>query len=115
MYFYELREGDEDIFSDLILVSDEEMAAPVFFELVQSIRARIVDTYEEDTLIEGVAAVLERDHGFTHVSDERLVASVNVSEEEDENYLVEPTTEAAEADYRAVLLDWDPAGGGRPD
>lgn len=112
MYFYELREGDEEIFSDLILVSDEEMAAPAFYELVQEIRARILDTYEEDSLIEAIAAVLEREHGFTHVADERLVASVNVSEEEGENYLVDPAADAA-ADYRAVRLEWDPETGER--
>jgi hypothetical protein len=107
VYFYELREGDEDIFSDLLLVRDDEMSASDFFALVQGIRERIVDSYEEDTLIEAIAEILERDHGFVHVSDDRLVASVNVSEQEAENYLVEPSGETARADYRGIILDWD--------
>jgi hypothetical protein len=112
VYFYELREGDEDIFSDLILARDEEMAAADFFTLVDEIRGRIVDTYEDDTLIEAIAAVLERDHGFIFVSDDRLVASVNVSEHEGKTFLVEPTDETAGADYRGILLDWDEEAGG---
>ena len=83
MYFYELREGDEDIYTDLVLVRDDEMPPDEFFSLVQTIRGRIVDSYEDDTLIEAIAVVLERDHGFVYVSDERFVASVNVSESED--------------------------------
>ncbi len=110
MYFYELREGDEDIFTDLVLVRDDEMSPPDFFELVLAVRERIVDAYEDDTLIEAIAAVLEREHGFTHVSDERLVASVNVAEADDETYLVEPSDDARAADYRGILLEWDPEG-----
>ena len=107
MYFYELREGDEEIFSDLILARDDEMSAADFFALVSDIRGRIVDTYEDDTLIEAIAAILGREHGFVYVSDDRLVASVNVSESEDDTYLVEPSDESTGADYRAILLDWD--------
>jgi len=112
VYFYELREGDEDIYSDLVLVRDDEMSPADFFALVGSIREGIVDSYEDDTLIEAIAAVLERDHGFVHVSDKRLVASVNVSESEDETYLVEPASPTAAADYRGILVDWDPEGDG---
>jgi hypothetical protein len=88
VYFYELHEGDDDIFSDLLLTSDEEMEPEDFFELVQSIRVRVQDTYEDDTLIEAIARELERDHGFTFVSDDRLAASVHVSSVEDENRLI---------------------------
>ncbi|HLA16862.1 MAG TPA: hypothetical protein VJZ72_08165 [Candidatus Limnocylindrales bacterium] len=108
MYFYELREGDEDIYTDLVLVRDDEMPTDEFFTLVQAIRGRIVDSYEDDTLIEAIAAVLERDHGFVHVSDKRLVASVNVSESEQETYLVATSDETAGADFRGILVDWDP-------
>ena len=38
MHFYELHEGDDDVFADLLLVREEEMGADEFFELVQSIR-----------------------------------------------------------------------------
>jgi len=55
VFFYELREGDDDIFADVLLVSEEEMDAESFFELVTSIRHRIQDTFEEDSLIEAIA------------------------------------------------------------
>jgi hypothetical protein len=124
VYFYELHEGDEDIFSDVLLVRDDEMDPEDFFELVQSIRHRIQDTYEDDTLIEAIAAELEREHGFIFVSDERLTASVNVSSVEAENFLAqidrgddeddrddEEEDEDDGADYRAIVAEFDPPGG----
>jgi hypothetical protein len=118
LYFYELHEGDDEIYSDVLLVRDDEMDPEDFFELVQSIRRRVQDTYEDDTLIEAIAIELERDHGFTFVSDERLAAAVNVSTEESENFLAEVGSgdedELAAADYRAILADFDPDAGGRP-
>ena len=41
MYFYELHEGDDEIYSDLLLVHDSEIAPDEFFELVQTIRRRV--------------------------------------------------------------------------
>ena len=112
MYFYELHEGDEEIFSDVLLVRDDEMDADEFFELVESTRRRIQDTYEDDTLIEAIARELEREHGFVFVSDERLTAAVNVSTVDEENFLVAVDDEAAEgergADYRAIVAEFDP-------
>ena len=121
MYFYELHEGDEDVFSDVLLVRDDEMDPDEFFELVQSVRRRIQDTYEDDTLIEAIAVELEREHGFVFVSDERLTAAVNVSPEDSENFLADLDTgdELGEgergADFRAIIADFDPEDGpGRP-
>jgi hypothetical protein len=121
MYFYELHEGDEEIFSDVLLVRDDEMDPDEFFELVQTIRRRIQETYEDDTLIEAIAVELERDHGFVFVSDEKLSAAVNVSTEESENFLTDIDTgdELGEgergADFRSMLAEFDPeAGTGRP-
>ena len=118
MYFYELHEGDEDVFSDVLLARDDEMDPDEFFELVQSIRRRIQDNYEDDTLIEAIAVELERDHGFVFISDERLTAAVNVSVDEKENFLVDLDTGAdrdaddeRDADYRAVIAEFDPEGG----
>lgn len=87
MYFYELHEGDNEVFADLLLVHDEQWEPEEFFELVQQIRRRVQDTFEHDTLIEAIAAELERIHGFAYPSDERLVAAVNVSRDDDENFL----------------------------
>src|SRR6266478_1096856 len=85
VYFYELHEGDEEVFSDVLLATENEVDAEEFFELVQSIRRSVQDTYEDDTLIEAIAAELERDHEFVYVSDERVTAAVNVSVVEEEN------------------------------
>ena len=109
MYFYELHEGDEDVFSDLLLVHDELIEPEDFFELVLAVREKVKDTFEEDTLIEAIALELEREHGFTFISDARLSASVHVSPDENENRLISIDDEIAEsAEYRSILADFDP-------
>ena len=106
MYFYELHEGDNDVFSDLLLVRDEEMEPEDFFELVQSIRSSVQDKFETDTIIEAIALELERDHGFTFVSDARLTASVHVSPDEAENRLISLDDQMVDsAEYRTILAD----------
>ncbi len=90
MFFYELHEGDNDVFTDVLVVSESEWEPDEFFELVQTIRRRIQDSFVHDTLSEAIAVELERDHGFVYVSDDRLVASVNVSTDDAENFLVRP-------------------------
>ena len=108
MYFYELHEGDDDVFSDVLLVSDEQIEPEDFFGIVQSIRTRLQDRFEEDTLIEAIAVELERDHGFTFVSDARLEASVHVSPVEDENRLISADDETMESnEFRTLLADFD--------
>ena len=89
MFFYELHEGDEEVFSDVILYSDSEWEPEDFFELVQSVRRRIQGSYTQNSLIEAIAVDLERNHGFLFVSDDRLSAAVNVSRVEDDNFLAE--------------------------
>jgi len=117
VHFYELHEGDEDVFSDVLLARDDEMDPDEFFELVQSIRRRIQESYEDDTLIESIAVELEREHGFIFVSDERLTAAVNVSTNEKENFLADlddedmPGDEERDADFRAIVAEFDPEGG----
>ena len=108
MYFYELHEGDDDVFSDLLLTSDEQIEPEDFFELVQAIRTKVQDTFEEDSLIEAIALELERDHGFTFVSDARLEASVHVSPDEKENRLISIDDEIAEsAEFRTLLAEFE--------
>ena len=124
MFFYELHEGDSEVYSDVLVVSESEWEPDEFFELVQSIRRRIQDIYVQDTLIEAIAVELERDHGFIYVSDDRLAAAVNVSVEETENFLAELEVdrddqddededdegdEGEDADYRAIIVDIDPS------
>jgi hypothetical protein len=105
VFFYELREGDDDIFADLLLVREEEMDPESFFDLVQSIRQRVEDTFEQDTLIEAIAEELERDFEFIAISDDRLSASVNVSKNEEDNYLADIDSEDEGPDYRGIFLD----------
>jgi phosphatidate phosphatase APP1 len=89
VFFYELHEGDNEVFSDVLVVSESEWEPDEFFELVQTIRRRIQDGYIHDTLSEAIAVELERDHAFIHISDDRLVASVNVSTDDEQNFLAE--------------------------
>jgi hypothetical protein len=88
VHFYELHEGDNEVFSDVLLAHEEEYEPDEFFELVQSIRRRIQDSFSHDTLVESIAVELEREHGFVFVSDDRLTAAVNVSRDDEENFLV---------------------------
>ena len=118
MYFYELHEGDDDVFSDLLLVRDEEMEPEDFFELVQAIRHKLLDTFEQDTLIEAIALVLERDYEFIYVNDDRLAAAVNVSTQDDDNFLADldgdddddddEEAEVFKDEFRTIVADFDP-------
>ena len=89
MYFYELHEGDNDLFHDLLLAHDSEIDPEDFFEMVQDIRRRVQADFEQDTLIEAIADELEREHGFEVIRDERLTAAVNVSRVDADNFLAE--------------------------
>jgi hypothetical protein len=109
VYFYELHESDDDLFSDALLTHDEEFTPDEFFEFVQEARRHVQDTFEEDTLVEAVACELERTLGFTYVSDALLVAAVNVSRIEDENYLAadheDGDPDAGGGSFRTVIVD----------
>ena len=109
MYFYELHEGDEEIFTDVLLVHDEQFEAEDFFELVQVVREKVQHTFEDDTLIEPIARELEREHGFTFVSDARLSGSVHVSTDEKENRLISLDDEITESrEFRTLFAELDP-------
>jgi hypothetical protein len=114
LYFYELHEGDEDVFADLLLVHEDLIEPEDFFSLVQVIRTQVQDTFEDDTLIEAIARELEREHGFTFIDDQHLTASVHVSTAEDENRLIDADDEGNDGlatEYRTILADFDPDAG----
>ena len=124
MFFYELHEGDDEVYSDVLVVSESEWEPQEFFELVQRVRHDVQDTYEQDTLIEAIAIVLERDYGFIFVGDDRLSAAVNVSKQEPDNFLAELDTDEDEddddeeedgeqlnGDFRTILAEFDPDRG----
>lgn len=124
MYFYELHEGDGEVYADLVLVHEAEYEPEEFFELVQSIRRRIKDSFEHDTLIEAIAAELEQVHEFVAITDDKLATAVNVSTVEEENFLIkvenqEPDDEDAydvepDMDYVTITAELDPDASGRP-
>ena len=94
---------------------------------MQRIRRRIQNGFGHDTLSEAIAVELERDHGFIHVTDDRLAAAVNVSTVEEDNFLADLEVDLADAeedddeedddededgngraDFRSVLVDFEP-------
>jgi hypothetical protein len=116
VYFYELHEGDDDLMSDVILACEEEVPPGEFLALVRTARATVESGYEEDTLIEAIAAEIERAHGFVFVSDARLVGSVRIASDPAEDRLVGPGAAeddedaelAEQTDYLTILADLDP-------
>ena len=118
MFFYELHEGDDDLYSDVLLACEDDLAPEDFFDLVQAVRRRLASGFAEDTLIEAVAVELERNHGFTYISDDRLTAAVNVSTTEEENFLIATSEDELEAagggaDYRGVFAEYADDDDGR--
>jgi hypothetical protein len=119
VFFYELHEGDDEVYSDVLVASESEWEPQEFFELVQRIRSDVQHGYEQDTLIEAIAMVLERDYEFVYVSDDRLVAAVNVSTVDADNFLAELDVDDDDddddeegdrfkEDFRTILADFDP-------
>ncbi|MEO8207622.1 MAG: hypothetical protein ABI598_01210 [Chloroflexota bacterium] len=116
MHFYELHEGDADLFFDVMLAHEEEMDAEEFFTIVQGLRHKLQDGFDTDTLVEAIAGELEREYGFIFISDDRLTAAVNVSRVEDDNFLADLEGEeeddvevTGDADYRGVYAKFDPS------
>ena len=126
MFFYELHEGDDEVYSQVLVVSESEWEPQEFYELVQRIRRQVQDTFEHDTLIEAIADVLERDHGF-YFADDHLTAAVNVSTDDADNYLADLEADLDDGDgdddadddgeprgdYRSILADIDLDSGSR--
>jgi len=114
VYFYELHEGDDDLFTDALLVHELEFDEDHFLGLVLEARERVLTSFTEDTLVEAVAHELERQHGFTFVDDARLTAAVNVSVNEDGTFVADLAEEAEDGDgvdddaFRTLLVDIDP-------
>jgi hypothetical protein len=120
VHFYELHEGNDEVYGDVLLAHEEEYEPQEFFELVQQIRRRVQDTFEDDTLIEAIAVELERDHGFVFINDDRLTAAVNVSRDDEENSLApidrgdedKDDEDGEDVDYLTITADLEP--GSRP-
>ena len=100
LFFYELHEGASDLLTDAILVSERDHTPAQFEAMVAAARQAVLETYEEDTLVEAVARELERSHGFTYIGDDRLRASMSVGVEEEDTFLVEQS-----AEYRSIVAE----------
>ena len=100
LFFFELHEGATDLMTDALLVSERDHTPAEFERIVQAARAAVIDTYEEDTLVEAIARELERSHGLTYIGDEKLRASMSVGAEEVDTYLVEQS-----GDFRSIVAE----------
>jgi hypothetical protein len=100
LYFYELHEGATDLMTDALLVSERDHTPAQFVAMVEAARRAVLETFEEDTLVEAIARELERSHGFTYISDEKLRASMSVGIEEEDTYLVEQSGE-----FRSIVAE----------
>jgi hypothetical protein len=105
MHFYEVHEGDEDIGAAVLLAHEDRMEPMEFFDLVKQARAIVLDSHEEHSLAEAIANELQRSEGFTHVTDDLLVASVNVDETEENTYLL-----TEEGDTRTLSMSREENG-----
>ena len=100
LFYYELHEGPTDLMTDALLVSDRDHTPAQFAGMVDVARKAVIETFEEDTLVEAIARELERSHGFTYISDEKLRASMSVGMEDEDNYLVEQSDE-----FRSIVAE----------
>ena len=89
MFFYEIHEGDEELGSAVLLAHERRLDPAEFFGLVKKARTLLLDSFEEESLAEAIANELARTAGFIHVTDELLIASVNVDEADEHTYLVD--------------------------
>jgi hypothetical protein len=102
LFFYELHEGATDLMTDAVLVSERDHTPAQFEAMVHAARAAVIETFEEDTLAEAIALELERNHGFTYISDEKLRASMSVGMGEEDTYLVEQSGE-----FRSIVAEME--------
>jgi hypothetical protein len=105
MFFYEIHEGDEDVGTAVLLGHEQRFEPQDFFALVKKVRTQVMETYEEDTLSEAIANELQRSHGFIHVTDDLLIASVNVGETDEDTFLVTDT-----GDTRTIFVQREDNG-----
>ena len=102
LYFYELHEGATDLMTDALLVSERDHTPDQFEAIVRAARTAVLDTFEEDTLVEAIARELEQSHGFTYIGDEKLRGSMSVGMEDEDNYLVEQSDE-----FRSIVVEME--------
>jgi hypothetical protein len=102
LHFYELHEGASDLLTNALLISERAYSGEEFAALVRTARQAVIETFEEDTLVEAVARELERAHGFTYIGDEKLAASMSVGASEEDTFLVDTSQ-----DFRSIVVELD--------
>ena len=60
MYFYELSESDDEILANVLLAHDSEYDEQELLEIVLEAREAVIATFEEESLIDAIAAELEK-------------------------------------------------------
>ncbi len=114
MYFYEIHEADDDLFTDALLAHDSEYDEHEFLELVLEARGAVLSSFTEDSLVDAVANQLQRTHGFIHIDDRQLRVAVRVSGEEGETQITAvdelggASSTPEEDDLRTLLVDVEP-------
>ncbi len=112
VWFYELHEGDDDVYSDVLLYHDTEYDERELLELVLEARTAVLDSYREDTLSEAIGNELARRHGFLVVDDTQLRVAINVSGQEGETVVASvdlgPVGRDDDDDHRSILIDIEP-------
>ena len=102
LHFYELHEGDGDLLGDAILISERAHSGEAFEQLVRTARAAVLDSFEEDSLVEAVANELERAHGFIYVSDDKIRAAMSVGLDDEDTFSIETS-----GVYRSIVVELD--------
>jgi hypothetical protein len=124
LFFYELHESDSDILADILICHATEYDEAEFLELVLDARTRVLETFTQDSLIEGIAADLAERSGFLIIDDSQLRVAVNVSSEDDATFVADVDeggghSKGGDDDFRTLVLDIDPEdavwGDERPD
>src|SRR2546428_7535384 len=102
MYFYEIHEGDDDVGTAVLLAHEDRFSPEEFFRLVKKAKELVKESFQEPSLSEAIAHELERSNPVLHVTDDRLLASVNVGETDADTYLV-----ATDEGVRTVYVEGD--------
>ncbi len=102
LHYYELHEGATDLLTNALLTSERPHSGEEFVALVRTARDAVLETFEEDTLVEAIARELERSHGFTYIGDEKLTASMSVGASDEDTFLVDTSVE-----FRSIVVELD--------
>lgn len=112
LFFYELHEGDTDLFADILMAHESEYDEAEFLELVLESRSRVIEGFREASLIEAIAADLADRAGFIVIDDAQLRVAVNVSAVDEGTFVsdidVTSRSGAGPEDFRTLLVDVEP-------